>query len=309
MPPSNGFWMTAGILASVAVCAGLFMQHYLDSATTRNNDQITTVVFDLGGVLLEWNPTKFIAALHPDSPSDAESLHESQSTLTHDHSGVTAEHASVQGQAKVGDDIAARSGVAVDHLTPQTRRACLEGMTSSAAWKAYNRGTATLTQAALDWAKAKRSNSETTAAGNCALPSESDLASLFEDFGLRVPALMTPIPAGLAALRRVDAQQRYRLLVLSNFPRDNYEAVRTLWPEVFEPFSGAVMSFEVALMKPQREIYLRLLDEFHLRAGECVFIDDKPENVAGAVAVGMVGVSNLDRGAQLEARLAAIGIL
>lgn len=52
-------------------------------------------------------------------------------------------------------------------------------------------------------------------------------------------------------------------------------------------FDGAVVSAEVGLLKPQPEIYQRLLLDNQLIAEETIFLDDMPHNVKGAQAVGM----------------------
>ena len=49
------------------------------------------------------------------------------------------------------------------------------------------------------------------------------------------------------------------------------------------------VSARIKLLKPQHEIYLRTLDEHHLPAAKCLFIDDLAENIAGAEAVGIHG--------------------
>lgn len=48
-----------------------------------------------------------------------------------------------------------------------------------------------------------------------------------------------------------------------------------------------MFSFEVKQIKPEPEIYHSLLERFHLRAEECVFLDDRQNNVDGAIACGI----------------------
>ena len=64
------------------------------------------------------------------------------------------------------------------------------------------------------------------------------------------------------------------------------------WPEIpgNEYFDGVVVSAFEKCVKPQPEIFHILMDRFKLDANECIFIDDIPENVAGAEAVGIKGV-------------------
>jgi len=43
-------------------------------------------------------------------------------------------------------------------------------------------------------------------------------------------------------------------------------------------------------LKPEREIYELFLSKFGVRPEECVFIDDRPDNIEGARKVEMHGV-------------------
>ncbi len=61
-------------------------------------------------------------------------------------------------------------------------------------------------------------------------------------------------------------------------------------------FDATVISGDVGLHKPQPEIYELACKRLHVAAGECVFVDDLRENVAGAEAVGMTGVLHRDAG-------------
>jgi len=61
-----------------------------------------------------------------------------------------------------------------------------------------------------------------------------------------------------------------------------------------ELFDAVVISGDVGLHKPQPEIYELGAERLGVAAGDCVFVDDLRENVAGAEAVGMVGVLHRD---------------
>ncbi|MDY6860075.1 MAG: HAD family phosphatase [Pseudomonadota bacterium] len=52
-------------------------------------------------------------------------------------------------------------------------------------------------------------------------------------------------------------------------------------------FRDVCISGAEALLKPDPEIYRRLLARNALEAGDCLFVDDSAANVAGAQAVGM----------------------
>lgn len=70
------------------------------------------------------------------------------------------------------------------------------------------------------------------------------------------------------------------------------------------PFQWAVLSFAVHSMKPDRRIYDVAVERAGALPEEVFFVDDRPENVAGALAAGIDAV--LFRGAdQLSKELAA----
>lgn len=49
-----------------------------------------------------------------------------------------------------------------------------------------------------------------------------------------------------------------------------------------ECFDGILFSAEVLCMKPQKEMYGHFFERFGLKPEECYFIDDLPNNIAGA---------------------------
>lgn len=86
-----------------------------------------------------------------------------------------------------------------------------------------------------------------------------------------------------------EMQQIYDCYILSNAPsffgRHLLEAI----PDA-AGIKGKLISGDVQLTKPNEAIYRLFLRRFHLKGEECLFIDDRPENIAGAEAVGICGV-------------------
>lgn len=56
-----------------------------------------------------------------------------------------------------------------------------------------------------------------------------------------------------------------------------------------EYFDGTMVSAYLGYVKPMPEIYACLLNRFHLKAEECLFVDDVAENVMAAEHIGMKG--------------------
>lgn len=81
-------------------------------------------------------------------------------------------------------------------------------------------------------------------------------------------------------------EKGYKTYVLSNFPRRIYERGRDKL--AFEQdLSGAVFSYTVKTVKPEEKIYRILMERYHLDAAECVFIDDRQDNLDAAARLGM----------------------
>ncbi len=56
-------------------------------------------------------------------------------------------------------------------------------------------------------------------------------------------------------------------------------------------FKPIIMSHEVHLLKPGLEIYELLLKRLKIKAEECIFVDDKQENIDAANKVGINGIT------------------
>lgn len=56
---------------------------------------------------------------------------------------------------------------------------------------------------------------------------------------------------------------------------------------IFHILDGYVISCEVKMMKPQKEIYLSLVNKYQLDIKDCIFLDDLEENVEAARTLGI----------------------
>ncbi|MBQ5960652.1 MAG: HAD-IA family hydrolase [Firmicutes bacterium] len=95
-----------------------------------------------------------------------------------------------------------------------------------------------------------------------------------------------------------------RIYLLSNYSRLSYENATP--PFAFlDVVDGALISYEVQIIKPEAGIYKALLDRYGLVPEECVMIDDNPDNIAAAKALGMQGIVHRSR-AETDRILAAM---
>jgi 2-haloacid dehalogenase len=80
------------------------------------------------------------------------------------------------------------------------------------------------------------------------------------------------------------------LYAITNFSGEFWPPFRAREADVFDRFRGIIVSGDELLTKPDPAIYRLTLDRFGLCAEECVFVDDRADNVAGAQGVGMESV-------------------
>ncbi|HEY2435769.1 MAG TPA: HAD family phosphatase [Solirubrobacteraceae bacterium] len=126
-----------------------------------------------------------------------------------------------------------------------------------------------------------------------------------EILGVPAPGLIERIFAGggadeemLAAVERARAQGIRTGLISNSWGTRRYD--RELLARLFD---GVVISGEVGIRKPSREIYELGAEKIALAPEECVFVDDLPFNLKPAAELGMATVrhrSSQDTIAELE---------
>ncbi len=94
---------------------------------------------------------------------------------------------------------------------------------------------------------------------------------------------------GMYSLLSKLKKEGYRLYGLTNWSNAVYDVMKC-YSRIFGLLDGQVISSEEHVIKPAPAIYQRLFDRYRLDPCECLFTDDKPENVKGGMAMGMRGI-------------------
>jgi FMN phosphatase YigB (HAD superfamily) len=81
----------------------------------------------------------------------------------------------------------------------------------------------------------------------------------------------------------------HSVCMLSNLAEYNKEAIERKFPEFFDQSTRNFFSYEMGFHKPDIRIYLAACQSLDVDPGDCVFLDDSTENVAGARRIGMRG--------------------
>ena len=187
------------------------------------------LIFDCGGVLVNFSPAQMVACVHPQNQADAALLHE----------------------------IIFRDWAALD--------------AGSTDYDQYVRKT-------LDLLPQKYR--------------EAARAVLY-----RWPEIIEPMD-GMPEIMKQLYEKGYEMYILSNAP-----TVFSAYKEnfYFAPYiRGFVFSADIRMVKPDRKIYRHLLEQFSLKAEECIFFDDREDNIEAARMCGMEAVRIIDPAAQVR---------
>ena len=93
--------------------------------------------------------------------------------------------------------------------------------------------------------------------------------------------------------------------ILSNTCEAHWEFIKSRFPFVCESFLHSILSYQVKAMKPDEQIYGKAIEAAGVSAEKIFFMDDRVENVAGAIAAGIDAVlfrSETELTAQLHDR-------
>ena len=94
------------------------------------------------------------------------------------------------------------------------------------------------------------------------------------------------IPATKHLIKELK-QANFKLYVLSNMSLEFIEFLRK--QDVYKNFDGEVVSCEEHVVKPDAEIYRRLVERYDLNPAETLFIDDRKANIETAKTEGWGG--------------------
>lgn len=86
-----------------------------------------------------------------------------------------------------------------------------------------------------------------------------------------------------------EVQQKYEVYGLTNWSMETFPEAREHFG-ILQLIDRYVVSGAERLVKPDPRLFHVLLDRYGLKAEECTFVDDNPDNVAAARALGMEGI-------------------
>jgi len=109
--------------------------------------------------------------------------------------------------------------------------------------------------------------------------------------------MRVPRPKVWEEVKRIK-EKGYKLYILSNYGQELFELHTGDLP--FRPLmDGTVVSYMMNITKPDKGIYEYLLDTQSLKGEECIFFDDRLDNVEAARACGLKAVHIKDESEEL----------
>ena len=107
-------------------------------------------------------------------------------------------------------------------------------------------------------------------------------------FNEHYPEIVTNEVEGMYELLTQLKAEGYKLYGLTNWCSKVYLTMAQF--PIFKLLDGQIISSEEKVIKPEPEIYQRLFDKFNLKPEECIFTDDRVENIEGGSRLGMDGI-------------------
>ncbi|MBB6624590.1 HAD family hydrolase [Clostridium gasigenes] len=96
--------------------------------------------------------------------------------------------------------------------------------------------------------------------------------------------ILNPIEKTVDILKKLK-ESGYKVYYLSNFHLKAFEHVTSKY-NFFNIFDGGVVSYEEKIIKPEKEIYNKIIEKYKLNVNESIFIDDMECNINKAREVG-----------------------
>lgn len=110
---------------------------------------------------------------------------------------------------------------------------------------------------------------------------EQEIRQAFEEMG-RTISLYSYTKDWIKYLKK----RGYKLYILSNFSKPLYDRCQKEL-KFLELMDGGYMSWQIHCLKPEPEIFQKLLSDFQIDPSKAVFLDDMIDNVAEARAQGL----------------------
>lgn len=118
---------------------------------------------------------------------------------------------------------------------------------------------------------------------------QPEYAEAIELYRSRWREMLTDEVSGMREVINDLRNRGHEIYGLTNWSMETFPAARERFG-ILQMIDRYVVSGAEGFIKPDARLFRVLLDRYHLKAEECVFVDDNPDNVAAANALGMEGI-------------------
>lgn len=118
---------------------------------------------------------------------------------------------------------------------------------------------------------------------------QPEYAEAIELYRSKWREMLTDEVPGMRELLHQMTTANYQLYGLTNWSMESFPEAREHFG-ILQMIDRYVVSGAEGYVKPDPRLFQVLLDRYGLRAEECIFIDDNPDNVAAARNMGMRGI-------------------
>ncbi len=105
-------------------------------------------------------------------------------------------------------------------------------------------------------------------------------------------SIFSEIPEMIELARRIS--EEYQVYLLSNTDEIHFPYIWDNFSKLHFFQDNLMLSYKLKAIKPDSKIYHRGLEKFSLNPEECLFIDDKAENVEAAIHLGLKAIQFKD---------------
>ena len=114
-------------------------------------------------------------------------------------------------------------------------------------------------------------------------------SSIRDYYGRWTDMLKSAIPGTVEIFRQLKENGKYKLYALTNWQTGLFDIALVRY-NFLHWFDGRVVSGEEKMRKPFPEFYQKLLDRYHVKAEEALFIDDNFRNIQAAEKIGITSI-------------------
>lgn len=98
---------------------------------------------------------------------------------------------------------------------------------------------------------------------------------------------MQPITPMIKLVENIKREGKHNIYIISNYAKHAADFLIEKNKEFFSLFDDIIISAEIGMIKPDREIFDYFLQKHNTEADKCVFIDDQEQNVLAAKQMGI----------------------